>query len=279
MNKHKLTIVTVVLNAADTIRDCIESVLAQNYLAEHIIIDGGSTDNTLEIIKEYDSKHYRLVSEPDSGIYDAMNKGIGLATGDVIGLLNADDIYAGPYILSKVARVFSEKNVESCYGDLVYVREKRRPKVKGERLKGGDAGGQRAEVEDLIGKNYRIVRYWKSGDYKPGKFYWGWMPPHPTFFVRRAIYEKYGLFNDDLGSAADYELMLRFLLKNRISAAYIPEMLVKMRVGGASNASLTKRIKANKMDRRAWEVNGLRPYPWTLWMKPLRKVGQFFSKP
>jgi glycosyltransferase len=104
------------------------------------------------------------------------------------------------------------------------------------------------------------------------------MPPHPTFFVRHSVYEKYGLFNDDLGSAADYELMLRFLLKSRISAAYIPEILVKMRVGGASNASLTKRMKANKMDRRAWEINGLEPYPWTLWMKPLRKVGQYLRK-
>ena len=124
----------------------------------------------------------------------------------------------------------------------------------------------------------RVVRYWRLGDFALHKFYWGWMPPHPTFFVRREVYEKYGLFNDDLGSAADYELMLRFLLKSRISAAYIPEMLVKMRVGGASNASLTKRIKANKMDRRAWEINGLKPYPWTLWMKPLRKVGQYFRK-
>ena len=164
-------------------------------------------------------------------------------------------------------------------GDMVYVREKRRPKVKGQRLRGRDTGGQRAEVRGLIGKNYRIVRYWKSGDYNPQKFYHGWMPPHPTFFVRRAIYEKYGLFNLELSSAADYELMLRFLLKHKITTTYIPEVLVKMRTGGMSNASLKNRFRANRMDRKAWEVNGLKPYPWTLWMKPLRKVGQFFSKP
>ncbi len=105
------------------------------------------------------------------------------------------------------------------------------------------------------------------------------MPPHPTFFVRRSVYEKYGAFNIALGSAADYELMLRFLVKHRISAAYIPEVLVKMRVGGVSNASLKNRLTANRMDRRAWEVNGLKPYPWTLLMKPLRKLPQYFHKP
>ena len=124
----------------------------------------------------------------------------------------------------------------------------------------------------------RVVRYWRSWDYKPKKFYWGWMPPHPTFFVRREVYERCGLFNPDLGTAADYELMLRFLVRYKITSAYLSEIIIKMRSGGASNASLINRLRANRMDRLAWEVNGLRPYPWTLWMKPLRKIPQYFRK-
>jgi glycosyltransferase len=124
----------------------------------------------------------------------------------------------------------------------------------------------------------KVVRVWRSGGFAPGKFYWGWMPPHPTFFVRRSVYQRLGGFNLDLGSAADYELMLRFLVRHRLKTAYIPEVLVKMRTGGISNRSLLNRLKANRMDRRAWEVNGLRPYPWTLPLKPLRKIGQWLVK-
>jgi glycosyltransferase len=124
-----------------------------------------------------------------------------------------------------------------------------------------------------------IVRYWCSGTFQPQKFYWGWMPPHPTFYLRRSVYEKYGLFNLELGSAADYEIMLRFLLKHRIRVAYIPEVMVHMRTGGTSNASVGNRLRANRMDRKAWEVNGLRPYPWTLPAKPLRKIPQWFVRP
>jgi len=147
--------------------------------------------------------------------------------------------------------VFEKQNIDSCYGDLLYV--------------------------DKNDKN-KVIRYWKSSEYKHGKFKQGWMPPHPTFFVRRKIYEKYGYFNLALGSAADYELMLRFLVKHRITTAYIPEVLVKMRIGGKSNSSLRNRIRANRMDRMAWKVNDLKPYPWTLWMKPLRKIGQYFLR-
>ena len=125
----------------------------------------------------------------------------------------------------------------------------------------------------------RIKRYWRAGDYDAGRFYWGWMPPHPTFFVRRSVYEKHGLFNLELGSAADYELMLRFLLKNNVSTAYIPEVLVKMRMGGKSNASFMNRYRANRNDKLAWEVNGLRPYPWTFMLKPLRKIPQYIKRP
>ena len=248
----KLSIITTVLNAADTIRTCIESARSQSQSIEHIIIDGGSTDGTLEIIDEFRPHLTKIVSEPDRGIYDGMNKGLHLATGDIVGLLNADDVYAGSVILSRVLRVFEEQGSDSCYGDLVYVSSK-----------------------DLN----KTTRYWRAGDFGFRRFFWGWMPPHPTFFVRRSVYERYGLFNLDLGSAADYELMLRFLVKHRITTAYIPEILVKMRSGGMSNASIKNRLIANRNDRRAWKVNGLKPYPWTLYLKPLRKVGQYiFNK-
>lgn len=247
----KLSLITVVFNAVETIKDCLESVCCQNLPVEHIIVDGGSTDGTLEIIGEYRSRLTKVVSEQDDGIYDGMNKGLRLATGDIIGLLNGDDVYAGPDILTKVANVFNEEHVDSCYGDLVYVHPHNTEKV---------------------------IRYWRSGSYGVRQFYWGWMPPHPTFFVRRSVYEKYGFFDPDLGSAADYELMLRLLVKHKITATYIPEVMVKMRAGGMSNISLKNRLLANRNDRLAWKVNGLKPYPWTLFLKPLRKVNQYVCR-
>ena len=245
-----ISIITVTFNAAATLADCLDSVSGQrNIVAEHIIIDGASTDATPSILAEKKRCISRLISEPDKGIYDAMNKGLRLALGEIIGFLNADDLYASDDVLAQVRNAFSDPAVYSCYGDLIYV--------------------DTAQSE-------KIVRYWRAGGYDAKKFYRGWMPPHPTFFVRRQVYEKYGYFNTALGSAADYELMLRFLLKERISTVYIPEILVRMRTGGISNASLANRLRANRMDRRAWTINGLRPYPWTLWMKPMRKISQWF---
>jgi glycosyltransferase involved in cell wall biosynthesis len=246
-----ISIITATYNAVKTIRNCLDCVRDQSVEVEHILIDGMSEDYTLDIVKEYDSHLAKVVSEPDQGIYDAMNKGLKLAEGDIIGILNADDFYPTKDILAKVIKAFDDPEVGACYGDLLYV--------------------------DGVDTN-KIVRNWRSGSFSPGKFYWGWMPPHPTFFVRRSVYEKHGLFNTELGSAADYEIMLRFLVKNKIKAAYIPEVLVKMRTGGISNASFRNRLVANRMDRKAWDVNDLTPYPWTLWMKPLRKVGQWVWK-
>jgi glycosyltransferase len=243
-----ISIITPTFNNAQTIKDCIHSIISQNTKFEHIIIDGKSKDETIKIVNTYHYT-YTAVSEPDYGIYDAMNKGIRFATGDIIGILNADDFYTDENVLEKVVDVFNKKNVESCYGDIQYV--------------------------DYFNIN-NIKRHWKSGEFSSRCFYWGWMPPHPTFFVKRSVYEKYGKFNLDLGSAADYEIMLRFLVKYKITTAYIPEILVKMRTGGESNSSLKNRIKANRMDRKAWKVNGLKPYPWTTFLKPLRKVGQYF---
>lgn len=195
----------------------------------------------------------RIISEKDNGLYDALNKGIRFASGDVVGMLHADDFYAGADVLEQVAEVFRNPEVYACYGDLLYVNRSN--------------------------DQTRVVRYWRSGAFNHKRFYWGWMPPHPTFFVRKSVYEKYGLFNLNLGTAADYELMLRFLVRHRIITAYIPEVLVHMRTGGMSNASVNNRLKANRMDRKAWEINGLEPYTWTIFLKPIRKIPQWWIRP
>lgn len=246
-----ISLITATLNAAATLTASLQSVSAQSLLPEHLIIDGGSTDGTLALAARYAAHPLKVFSEPDRGLYDAMNKGLAKASGEIIGILNADDCYARRDVLQLVAEAFRDPRIDACYGDLCYVD-------------GSDAG--------------RVVRYWRSGAFHYRRFFWGWMPPHPTFFVRRAAYEKYGVFNLGLGSAADYELMLRFLVRHRLQAAYLPRVLVNMRTGGVSNASLAGRLKANRMDRKAWEVNGLRPYPWTLLCKPLRKVGQWLVR-
>jgi glycosyltransferase involved in cell wall biosynthesis len=247
----RISIITVTFNSASTIRDTIESVHSQvNVEKEHIIIDGCSTDETLGIVRGY--PHItKCISEPDQGIYHAMNKGIALASGDVIGILNSDDVYPGNHILEKVAKTFKSSQTDALYGDLVYV-----------------------DSEDTD----RVVRAWKSGKYEHGDFKWGWMPPHPTFFVKRELYEKYGGFNVDMGTAADYELMLRLIHHYGANLTYIPEILVKMRSGGASNESILARLRANRNDKKAWGVNGLKPYWFTLYLKPLRKITQFLYK-
>jgi len=249
MSGVTFSLVTATYNSASLVSSCLSSVQSQPFSVEHIIIDGASVDTTLVAVRSFPHVA-KIISEPDQGIYDAMNKGIALATGDVVGILNSDDFYADSQVLERVARIFADPSVDSCYGDLQYV------------------------TPDAT----TVVRHWKAGQMHERSFYWGWMPPHPTFFVRRSVYEQFGLFNLNLGSAADYELMLRFLVKNRITTAYIPYVLVKMRTGGASNASLQNRLKANAMDRKAWSVNGLNPYPWTIIAKPLRKIGQFFRR-
>lgn len=244
----KISIVTPTFNSAATIRDTLESIQMQDYSEiEHIIVDGVSRDETLRIVSQY--PHVRKVlSEPDRGLYDAMNKGVGLATGDVVGILNSDDFYTHPQVLSRVAAQLDETGADALYADLEYV---------------------------AVRNIHRVVRIWKAGRLYPGCFQNGWMPPHPTFFVRRHLYEQFGLFNPELRFSADYELMLRFLLKNKISVCYLPEVTVRMRTGGASNASLRNRLRANREDRLAWEMNGLKPRFYTLYMKPLSKIRQW----
>lgn len=246
-----VSIITPALNSATTIAHTLQSVAEQEYpRIQHIIVDGGSRDQTVEIVKQF-SHVAHLVSEPDLGIYSAMNKGILLAEGEIIGILNSDDFYANKAVISKVVEYFEASSAETLYGDLDFVHPK---------------------------NINQIVRVWRSGRFKSHLFLFGWMPPHPTFFVRRNVYKRYGLFDINLRFSADYEFMLRLLYKWRVSTTYLPEVLVKMRAGGQSNTSLRIRLKANKEDQIAWKINALKPYFFTHWLKPLRKVPQFFRK-
>ena len=248
MHYPKISIITAGYNSEATIRDTMKSVANQSYSnIEHIIIDGKSKDNTLEIVKDYPNVE-KIISEEDDGIYDAMNKGINLAGGEIIGILNSDDIYSSNYIIEKVAALFIGSDIDAVYGDLHYVDPKNMEK---------------------------IVRVWKSGPFNKDKFLHGWMPPHPTFFVKKSVYDKFGGFNTNLKTSADYELMLRLMYKHEIKVAYLPEVLVKMRAGGISNSSLKHRILANKEDKLAWGINGLKPKFYIRWLKPLRKIFQF----
>lgn len=248
----KVSIITITYNSGATLRDTVESVVNQTYPdIEYIIVDGLSKDNTLAIVDEYRNKISKVISEKDHGLYDALNKGIGLATGDIIGLIHSDDFYTNPQVIEHVVKTLSEQKADGLYADLFYV-----------------------DKDDT----HRIFRKWKSGNYKHGMFLNGWMPPHPTFFVKRECYEKFGRFNLLFKSAADYELMLRFIHKHRIKLSYLPEFIIKMRVGGKSNVTLKNRIRANQEDRKAWKVNGLKPRIYTLYAKPLRKIIQLFKK-
>lgn len=248
----KVSIITAVFNNKSCIEACMQSVLGQTYRnIEYIVIDGGSTDGTLELIKRYGDRISKWTSGPDNGIYYALNNGLGLATGDIIGFLHADDIYANDRVIEKVALELEKRKVDSCYGDLLYV------------------GSDNPE---------KVIRYWRASPYRPGLFERGWMPPHPTFFVRKKVYEKYGCFNTEFTIAADYELMLRFLEKHRISTWYIPEVLIRMRTGGVSNRSIYNMLKKSREDYEAWKVNDLHGGAVTILLKNLSKIPQFFKK-
>jgi glycosyltransferase involved in cell wall biosynthesis len=248
----KISIITISFNSAATIRTTIESVLSQTYSdIEYIVIDGKSKDKTVEILQSYDDR-IKWISEPDKGIYDAMSKGVALATGEVVGIINSDDYYPDNETLSRVAQAFAKSSdIGAVYGDLQYV--------------------------DFSDGN-KTIRNWKSGEYNRDKFLKGWMPPHPTFFLKKTIYEKHGLYDATFKSAGDYELMLRMLYRHHIKATYIPYVQMKMRVGGVSNVSLKNRIRANQEDRRAWRINDLKPKWYTLYAKPLSKIFQWLKK-
>jgi glycosyltransferase len=248
----RVSIITTVFNGQENIRETIKSVLDQEYRnIEHIVIDGNSTDGTLEVIADYKDRIAKMISEPDQGIYDALNKGIQRSSGDVVGILHAGDLYAHDKVLKRVVEGFESQNVDSCYGDLQYVKK------------------------DNI---HKVVRYWRSSEYRQGKFRLGWMPPHPTLFVKREIYEKYGVYNQKFRIAGDYELMLRFLERYKISIFYIPEVLIKMRWGGISNRSVKNIFWKSCEDYKAWKVNHLNGSFSTIFLKNLSKLPQFFLR-
>jgi len=248
----KVSVVTVCLNAAATVRDAIDSVASQDYPdIEHIVIDGGSTDGTLELLQSSNGRISRLVSEKDEGLYDAMNKGVGLCTGEVIGFLNADDLYSSGHVISKVAHCFEEPSIGACYGDLEYVA--------------------RSDTS-------MVQRRWISGEFRQGLFAEGWAPPHPAFFVRRLHFAASGGFDLRFRVASDADLMMRLLEVARIKCAYIPEVFVKMRSGGASNQSLRNILRGNLEIWRALKSHGLRPNLVSfLARKAAFKAGHFVS--
>lgn len=250
----KISIVTVCYNSEKTIGHTLQSVRNQSYAdVEHIVVDGASIDSTLNVVATDGLHVVKVVSEKDNGIYDAMNKGIALANGEIIGFINADDFYASSDALAKVAAIFNDPNVDACYGDLCYVKQ----------------------VDTSA-----LVRYWKSSEFHPGAFEFGWCPPHPTFFVRREVFQRFGGFDLSYKIAADMELMLRFLEVHKIRAKYIPEVLVKMRMGGTTNKSLSNILRQNKEILRALRAHGLRSSAWRLVGSKLFSRGlQFLAKP
>ena len=254
MNSNfKISIITVSFNSVITIRDTIESIISQDYNnIEYIIIDAGSNDGTIDVIKEYEEHISYFSSEYDNGIYEGMNKGIAAAKGDVIGIINSDDFYPNSFVISNVVKTFEKKRCDAVYGDLVYVK-----------------------FFDIN----KIVRYWQAGEYTVKKIKNGWMLPHPTFFVKKYLYDKYGYYNTDLKTAADYEMILKLLYRYNVKTIYIPMILVTMRIGGASNSSILNRIRANKEDGLAWTKNQLNKPILVRIKKPLQKVKQFFLRP
>jgi glycosyltransferase involved in cell wall biosynthesis len=249
----KITIITVCYNSAETIGATLQSVREQTHPdIEHIIIDGGSTDNTLDVVRTKGQHAAKIVSEPDQGIYDAMNKGLALATGEIIGFLNSDDVLAHANVIARVAEALTDPAVEACYGDLVYV-----------------------DRHDLA----RVIRYWKSRDYRPGLFERGWVPAHPSFYARRTLYQKYGDFDLQFGLAADFDILLRFFVVHGIVSAYIPEVMVKMRLGGATNVSFRNVIRQNVQIAGAFRKYGLRAGLKPVAYRLLSRLPQFLRTP
>ena len=244
----KVSVVTACYNSAETIETTIRSVHSQSYgNIEHVFVDGGSTDGTLNVISSGARHLHYVLSEPDNGIYDALNKGIARATGDVVGFLHADDFYTSDDVVERIAECFARSEVQAVYGDLQYVSQ--------------------ADTE-------KVIRTWDTKAYSPGRLQRGWMPPHPTLYVRKEWYERIGGFNTQYRIAADYLSMLQFFSNPDFNAVYLPQVLVKMRLGGASNRSLKNIIQKSREDYTALKSTGVGGLS-TLISKNLRKIGQF----
>jgi glycosyltransferase involved in cell wall biosynthesis len=243
-----ISVITAVLNRAETLGESLRSVRDQTWdRVEHIVMDGGSTDGTLDVLQAHRGSLSSVVSEPDKGLYHALNKGIARASGDVIGFMHADDRFASPQVLARVAAAFANPAVTAVYGDLEYVHKR-----------------------DWS----RVIRYWRAGPFDRAQLVHGWMPPHPTFYVRRHVYERFGGFDTRYRIAADYEHMLRLLWRGNIQPAYIPEVLVHMRTGGTSNKSLMNLLRKSREDYAAMRQNGVGGVH-TLLLKNATKLPQF----
>lgn len=244
-----ITVITVAYNSAKTIADTLNSVASQTYTdIEHLVIDGASSDGTVQLVISHANPQIRLISEPDKGIYDAMNKGLAQATGEVVGFLNSDDFYADSAVLEKIANTFQDPTVDACYADLVYVNQ----------------------------GNTRVMRYWKSKPFSRGDFAKGWSPAHPTFYVRKSVIERLGLFDQSYKMGVDVEFMMRYLECGLIRAVYIPHVLVRMRLGGTSNQSWTNIFLQNKEIFAAMRKNGI-PFSgiWFAVIKVVSRLWQF----
>lgn len=247
----KVSVITAVYNGENTVAEALDSVFSQTYQnIESIVIDGKSTDRTMDVLGARSGKISRLISERDNGIYDALNKGIRVATGDVIGFLHADDLFEDCHVIERIAQAFDDPNVDAVYGDLVYVRRE---------------------------NPLHVIRYWRSGVFRPYLLSRGWMPPHPTFYVRRSVYERFGSFDLSYKIAADYESILRYLGAGGVKCGYIPDVLVRMRVGGVSNRSISTILRKSREDFRALrshKIGGLYALAW----KNFGKLGQFLFR-
>lgn len=248
----KISIITPTYNSEKTISRTIDSIIAQNYSnLEYIIIDGASNDRTLEIIKDYQAKiNIKLISESDGGLYDAMNKGIALATGEIVGILNSDDLFKSDNVLSLVAESFADNKVDAVYGDITYF----------------------ADNEKVI------KRYWPSGVYREGNLNNGWTIPHPALYLRKSVYDRFGLFNTDFKIAGDYEFILRLLKKHKINLKYVPQVFVNMYEGGVSGRNLEQRKKGWAELKKAWTVNGFKVPCLFVLRRVLFKISQLIFK-
>lgn len=251
----RISIVTVTRNSRSVIEDCLNSVAKQSYPdVEHIVIDGASDDGTLDLIQSKKARLSIIVSEPDSGIYDAMNKGIGYATGEVVGFLNSDDVFESDQVIERVASLFAQdESLDACYANLVYV--------------------QRSNID-------KVVRFWKSKAFVPGNFSRGWCPPHPTFYVRRRLFDNFGRFDLGFQIAADVELMMRFLEVDRVECLFVDELWVRMRIGGTTNNTLTNILRQNREVLKALRGHGIRANSIIFyWRKLISRSLQFLLRP
>lgn len=246
----KVSLITVTYNSELYLEDCINSVLEQQFNnIEHIIVDGGSSDGTVDVIKKHGGHIAKWISEVDNNMYDAINKGINMATGDIVGILNSDDMLASDDVIQSIVDCFNDGSTDAVYGDLVYVNKTNTNKV---------------------------IRLWKGFSYKRFRFNYGWMPAHPTFYLRRELINEFGGYKSHYFTAADYEFMARYLYRYRISARYLPKLIVKMRVGGQSNITIKSRLRANHRDYLAMKRNQI-PLPLLVSiLKPIIKLHQYY---